>query len=281
MAIISVNRARAGESCDDKSETHVYLVQTDSASTTCKEATEADDGTTAVPDYWADLGDGSGWVVTSKRASLADPKSPYYFRVEVVYSAAAFGSTPTPGTIWNVRVSVTGQEYTSPTSIDRNGDPITNSAGDLFNPPPIKQGFDEIITVSWQSDDVDPDALSAARGKTNSDSFSITVRGWSRTFAEDQIKVGNITYDTVLGVDGEEYWNVSVPLLYRADEWQTKIEDKGYRMKLDDGSLSAYLDAEVHLASDGTKLGDGETCHTVDVYLDEQVAVAPLFAGLT
>jgi hypothetical protein len=281
VAILSVKRSRGGESCDDQSETHIYLVETDTATTTCREAREADDGVTAVPAYWEALGGGSDWVVTSKRASLIDEKSPFYFRVEVVYSAPAFGGTPEPGEKWNVRVSVTGAEYVAPTSIDRNGDQITNSVGDLFNPPAMKQGFDEIITVSWQSDEVDIEDLSAARGKVNSDAFSITVRNWTKSFTEDQVKVGNITYDTVLGVDGEEYWNVSVPLLYRSDEWITKLEDKGYRKKLDDDSLSEYLDTEVYLASDGTQLPDSTAVHTIDVYLDEQVAVAPLFAGLT
>src|SRR5262249_8495006 len=148
MAITSVKRARAGESCDDKSETHIYLVESDSNTTTCKTATEADDGSTAVPDYWEDLGDGSGWVVTNKRATLADTKSPFYFRVEVVYAAPEFGSAPSPGTKWNIKVNVTGQEYVGATSIDRNGDRIVNAVGDLFNPPPQKQGFDEIITIS-------------------------------------------------------------------------------------------------------------------------------------
>lgn len=291
MSFTNVKRTFKGERCDSRSETHVYYAKSSSIADTCNEARSASDGVTSVPDYGDSLGDGSGWVVTDKQVRrLQEDKSPLFFEITVIYSSPEFATIPPPdeSTKVNISVAISGVEYEQPVYWDNDDNPIENVCHETYDPPLQVTNYDEQIVVRYTAISIDSEDLAALRGKVSSDSITMTVNGVSRIFAAGTLKMGNAQSEITLATDGEAYWTVMIPLMYREDGWIRSLPNMGYIFFNDDSgnferikdeygdpvSVPSYLDAA------GEVLAPGDPVVKNDFDVEDTAAFSTFLSGI-
>lgn len=195
MAVVKVYRTFEEEG-DNVSEVHRYVVQVDSRTDTVQTARTASDGTTSIPAQGSVLA-GTGWLadVTARRR----PKDPMWFDVTVTYKAPAFGGPaeekPSEGGKWNKTIRGRGVVYEEEVFQDRDGVDIVNTAGDRYAHGVLHEYHDEEFVVEFDTNEYDLDYLAQCRGKLNESQVTLTVKGVTRTFDAETLKL----------VDGQ--WN--------------------------------------------------------------------------
>jgi hypothetical protein len=240
---------------DNTGEVVFYLVEFDTKGFSLWDARTASDGVTSIPPDNDPISPGSNVVVTNK---VATPKqeSPYVALVEVTYSVprSDFVIFPQPigANKWNISIEAEGVSYVEPVYADRDGKVIGNSALSGFDPPLVKEYFDELITVTYTTNAANMAAwdteIPPARGKINSDVVTMTVEGVARTFAVETLKLGNARYGMTTGMSDagvlEKQFRVMLPLLYRFDTWKRRVMDQGfYELNPTTFELDPILDA--------------------------------------
>ena len=254
--VVARPRAHPGRA-DNDGEVVFYLVEFDANDFTLWEARNA----AGVPVDGEALTVGSNIVVTRKTATPV-PESPKVALVEVTYSlptstGLVIFPQPPAATKWNISIEVEGVSYIEPVNHDRDGKAILNSALYPFDPPPVKEYFDELITVNYTTNAANMAAwdteMPPARGKINSDVVTLTVKGIARTFAVETLKLGNARYGLTLGLSEtgeiEEHYRVSIPLIHRFDTWKRRFLDQGYYELNTAGELAPILDANGQMVS--------------------------------
>jgi hypothetical protein len=240
---------------DNTGEVVFYLVEFDTKGFSLWDARTATDGTTSIPADGDSISPGSNVVVTSK---VATPKqeSPYVALVEVTYGIPTrdlvIFPQPPSANKWNISVEAEGVSYLEPVYADRDGKVIGNSALTGFDPPLVKEYFDELITVTYTTNAANMAAwdteIPPARGKINSDTVTLTIEGVTRSFVPETLKLGNARYGVTLGMSEtgelEKQFRVLLPLIYRYDTWTRRIVDQGfYELNSSSFELEPILDA--------------------------------------
>ena len=91
---------------------------------------------------------------------------------------------------------------------------------------PTKTYYDERLTVSFRTGKVDQQNIEQCRGNVNSDSITLTVKGYPRTFAAKTLKLEDTPISSVI-VDKDYNWDVEYVMDYRKDTWARKILNMG------------------------------------------------------
>jgi len=157
---------------------------------------------------------------------------PLDFEVTVYYSArSTFGTTGNTGDVpdpeqspfeapWVVEWDfVTSNE---PIDTDIDGKPITNSAGESFDPPITTDVHDLLLRIQRNEAAFNPVAANNYKNAVNSD--------WFWGFGPGLVKCVQFTARTAL--KGQLwYWQVRYAFQIRQDGWQRRIRDEGYRTK--------------------------------------------------
>jgi hypothetical protein len=255
-------------------------------------ATSASDGTNSVPLVGATYTvEGQPWYVCTQTYPKRTTESPFVFEVQVTYSRK-FIIQPEGQTKWNIKLSISGSEFTQTTYKGTDPDTgddvdIVNSAGQAFDPSVDRSFFDEQITVSYNT--LSPPDFSSLRGCTNSDSVSFTIGGVSRSYDVNQLllKEASMSTTLTLGDGTTPVWAVSCTLIARQDTFTRNILNQGFCEKNDDGDLIQIFDkytqplsAPVKLAKDGSKLADGADPVYLKFNIEDQAALSPVFDGL-
>lgn len=168
--------------------------------------------------------------------------------------------------------------------LDRNGEPIVNSAGQPFDPSIEDEIFDLLAIIQGNNAGFDPLFASQYMNAINSDSFSI--RG--QQVAPGVAKVIQFDADEAT-MNGIDYFAVTIGLRFRVDEeggntgWIRKILDNG-TMALDaDGIPRSIKDSDgtvitdpVFLNGQGLRLPSNGTPVFLNVDIRKLLPFAPL-----
>lgn len=186
-------------------------------------------------------------------------------------------------------ISIDYQDANEGVDRDTNGDPITNSADEPFDPPITIPISDMVITVEKNLAVFDYVFYAGYKNTINSDSWM--------GFAPKQVKCGLIRGKQVKS-GGLTYWVVTFDFIvrYSMDErnfgfnWQRRIKDQGYRIKngTDTSGKPKYISLTdsngnplmqpAALDGSGNKLSAGAAAVylTKDVYLEKPFAALGL-----
>jgi hypothetical protein len=277
MAIVSINKNfREQASADSISEQ--YTVTTDSMAYTANQIRFAQ----GVPHD----GVSGNWSI--KTTADRDPENPLIWYVDVKYSPKDDKSTPDEARILDV--SCTPAPYERPVYVDKDDEPIVNSAGDPFQQQPTIVQYDQKWSIKFTTPNGSIiDAFLAAVGKRNSDAWGFTYKGKSFSFAAETSRLigGSFTFKHNYNGDGQdvEYWEIQLEILYRPDGtmWDVEIADLGFY----DKNGNKFQDENGHekvvltqLDGTGDKLADGATAWPLKFNVAASVSFAGLFTGL-
>ncbi len=162
-------------------------------------------------------------------------KSPYHWMWEVEYSDAPIKEPQDPNPL-NRPAVITGsaRQYSKGILIDRDGNPIVNSAGDLYDPIEID---DARWTVKVKKNLPYNSLPSIPNNVINQDPFTITQLGV--TCDQETLKVSEQEIDdmktelvVIAGVfSAITYRSYGFSLAYREEGWSYKTPDRGLRAK--------------------------------------------------
>ncbi len=292
MALLEVRRLWE-ETADNTGEERAYLVEYNTAAEfTLWDARTANDGTTAIPADGDALTPGSNIKCVSKKARRLK-EAPQCARVDVIFAVPGVGVVGGGGggddeDRWNFSITSSGVSFVESVTEERYGLPVANSAGQPFDPGLVKEYYDELITVSFTTNNLDPDEIAYCRGKVNSDSITMTVKGVTRTFNANELKLGNAEWSFTTGDGAADVVRVTLPFIYRVDGWKRRVPDMGYYTLGDANALDPILDAggdkvvqPSYLDGAGQLNPFGEPVVLLEFDIDDETEFSTLLAGLT
>lgn len=225
MAITSVIKLaddNASITLDGQDEVLNYIVETDSIATTPSDTLTADDGVTAIPEWYSQHPTKPTLLALDIRATR-DPENPTIFRVTVTYKVpppSQWQEIPPVSSVtpWGTSLAVRGVEYVEPIDKDRLGRQLETSARQPFPLSVNKVFYDEELLIRFNIRRINAAMVAAKRGTVNSDAvtMNMTRYQYQRTFAKKTLKLGNISYSTGNDPNGSPYFQVELPLLYRS-----------------------------------------------------------------
>jgi hypothetical protein len=153
--------------------------------------------------------------------------SPLHWEAEAEYDTAPFNDQDEEDENpldRRAKFSWSTVKYQKAVEKDRNGEAIINSAGDYFDPPPLKDVSRWTVTVTKNMSVIPPGIL-GWRDRLNSDEFSIDGVSIAINVAKIMgISVGDIQKDQDV-----EYRVLSYTLEFdEVDKWQGKYLNQGY-----------------------------------------------------
>lgn len=299
MAIVGVYQIpdESGDRDDKRTErTLTFNVFVDAIEAD-EDVLEASDGITTIPPVNAVI---KGYRVQKKDFKRSQDEPLLSVVTCHLSDALAELSKPSGKEKTNIDIDIADEPYEEPVYLDRNNKPIANTAGQPFSNQPTKTYYDERITVSFTTGEVDQANIETCRGNTNSGTVSMTVKGYKRSFAANTLKLVS-TPVKVRVVEGSDYnWDVKYVLVYRKDTWTRKILSMG-RMQKDGGKLvpiylpksatpctedvpldkdgKAIIDGAVAVAKKVSEAGAGERCY-VEAEIEKQVSFSGLLSGI-
>ena len=201
----------------------------------------------------------SRWMYVASKT--ATPKGgPFTFEVTVNYDYPKNNTQyeSDPGDPLLVPMEVEFTHVTGNEQIDHaiNGYPITNSAGESFDPPPTRDVSDLVLRITRNESAFDSQRAMQYKDAVNSDWFGEFAPGRARCtgFSGRQMHAADITY-----------WQVSYEFQIRSDGWELRHLDEGFRENIN-GVLENFKDKDgsqvaqpVPLNGFGEKLADGAT----------------------
>lgn len=116
------------------------------------------------------------------------------------------------------------EQYQVPAVKDRNGKGVVNSAGDSFDPPPMKDKSRRIVTVTRNVVAV-PTWLLTYEDAVNSDIF--VVDGF--VVGAGQAKCQRVNISERMQRDGIEYRTLTIEIHLSKDGWKIEPLDEGFR----------------------------------------------------
>lgn len=159
---------------------------------------------------------------------------------------------------------------------DVTGNPVTNGAGDPFDPPLACDDSRPVLTITKNLKTIDPALFYLYRDATNSDIFCGEGPG--------NVKVLNITYDRTFDPIIGFYWQVRYEFEFNPDGWNKRLLSQGLRQLNAAGTalvpilISGSPATEpVRLDAAGRAITDP---HADSHYIDYQVYESRPFAAL-
>lgn len=200
-------------------ETRKYRVFFNGTDATLFDAVEA----AGVPAYGASLGP---LKLTSKTGETIDDCSIWEVSCNYEFPQPGEESKPTEGDIWAVSINVNSVMYEYEAQYDADGKPIANTAGDPITGV-MRPKYDEEMTISFRSTDVNSDGINSCIGKINSTEFTLTINGQDFVYPEKTVLFSDYSVNFVPDVDGNTYPQNSYRLRIRQDTWTRVIANKG------------------------------------------------------
>lgn len=239
MAIVSVNEITGREGGEDEefkqTSTRLYLVLTDSATHTESDILSAA-GLPVLFDVHPTLT--GAMVIDRKARQSTNEDEPFLWTASITYSSVSKSKTDPATRSQNPTdrpavLKISFEQREIGLYVDLEGDPIINSAGDPFDPPPTMEETIGIISITRNKASVDFAQYMDFNGATNEftfmgfppDTLKISLEA-ERTFEQQQyFFIVNATirvrpfYDLGVGAD----------FVTTMGGWQLKLLDAGYR----------------------------------------------------
>lgn len=181
----------------------------------------ADDGTTAIPNIYDSHPYDSRVYCESKDVDVVGP---CLFKVIVNYRSPLNKDTGKPITplLEEPRWTWTFATSNEPFDRDEDGNPITNSSDEAWDPPVTKDYYDLVLHIERSEAAFNPILAYQYKGAINSDVFlgfpigKVLCAVWDA----DKAQAGDLIY-----------YKVTYEFHIRFDGWKLKLIDKGFREK--------------------------------------------------
>lgn len=195
----------------------------------------ANDGTTKVPLIYAAHPYDPWLFVKSKSVETIGP---FHFRVMVNYDCTLDIDTQTPISplLQPPEISLTFAGSNEPIDTDTLGLPITNSAGESFDPPIIKDHSDMVLRYSRNEQTFNMLVAGDYKDAVNSDTFLGFAPGHvlCTVFVSEQMRAANLIYYRVryefrIRYDEVKARDASGDIQTYVFGWIKRIRDEGFR----------------------------------------------------
>ena len=195
----------------------------------------ADDGTTKVPFIWQSHPYDEFLFVKSKSVEAVGP---FHFRVMVDYDCTLDITTQTPITplLQPPEVSWTFAGSNEQIDTDVDGYPITNSAGESFDPPITKDHSDLVLRYTRNEQTFDKSVAADYKDAVNSDVFLGFGAGHvlCTMFEASQMRAAALTYYRVryefrVRYDEVKTRDTNGDIQTQVFGWAKRIRDEGFR----------------------------------------------------
>jgi hypothetical protein len=121
-----------------------------------------------------------------------------------------------------VSVRFEGVTYQEIVDLDRNGNPVVNSAGDYFDPPVQRDRTRPVIKISRNETTFNDSTILAYSDKINSDTFY--------SYPPRTLKLSAPTAEPLYSQEADlNYFRVNYELHYDPKTWAIQVLDQGYR----------------------------------------------------
>lgn len=196
--------------------------------------------------------------------------SPFFWTITSVYSSERErGVDPTADP---VQISWSTEQFQRVADKDRNGEGIVNSAGDPFDPPPMRDDSRRSVQIVSNETFVPTWILSYQDAVNNAD---IVIDGV--TVAAGKAKCQQVSVSPEKFRNDISYRTVTLTLHCVNDNWDLKLLDQGFRERDDDDKLKQIKNESDNLEPTAPVLLDGNGKAQTDpttssaVYLDFEV----------
>lgn len=201
----------------------------------------ANDGTTAIPNIYNSHPYDTRVYCESKNVATIGP---FHYKVVVNYTSPLNKDIGLPETplLEEPRWTWTFVTSNEPFDRDEDGNPITNSSDEAFDPPVTKDFHDLVLHIERSEEAFDPLRAYYYKGATNSDIFLGFPEGkvLCAIWNAEKAQAGDLIY-----------YKVTYEFHIRFDGWKMKLIDKGFREK--DGTNSDGTPAYIPITNkDGT-----------------------------
>jgi hypothetical protein len=247
-----------------------------------------------------------------------DAGSPFVWRVLVDYETRTPQDGNNDGTVWNLQINCSSAPREETATQDRLGLFLTNTFGELLPELPNVTLYDDVYAITWSTSVPPPDQ--DLNGRTNSDAFSFTIAGVTRSFSKSQAKITDsgwssdkiITDTSGDTVQSRFVYNRRLTVQVRKPKWVWTAPNEGWRGYNDRDEVATFADpndgsegaiprtSPTKMSLDGHALGKGEeplklpdaaigktvpsACRTYvedgAFEIEKQVAMGPLFSKL-
>lgn len=137
------------------------------------------------------------------------------------------------------RVAWSSNTYTEPIVKDNAGEPVVNSAGQPFDPPLTQPRHTLVATITYNSDQFDPNIAATFEDSVNEDSEEIAnLTVPARTARIMEVGATQEFFEDIT------YWAVTIKVEIKPETWDKEVLDQGIfekvgsetrRMSTDDG----------------------------------------------
>lgn len=243
MAVVKVKELFKGRrsSMRDGLETHVrvFRVETDDIADGTAAALTADDGTTAVPDYYAAHPVKTATRLTNKDAAPVNGKEDVLFDVTCEYTQPEFTDAGDDDPLQRPdEVSWGGSEQTEAYFRDVNDKIVATSAGEAFAEFLERDGGVLTVEVTRNVSTGDPG---------NDESYNRTVNSGTVTIAGTIFGAGTLKMKPVRAVkhheNGVTFYRKTYTMEAKREGWKDLIEDRGLNETDGSGNLTPIKDA--------------------------------------
>lgn len=148
---------------------------------------------------------------------------------------------------------------------------VANSAGEVFDPPPMKDAYRLGLRVTRNEATFNPAVALDYQDAVNSDAFLGAAAG--------QAKI-NITGSNEVFEKGQRFWNTTYEVLFRKEGWKLRLLDFG-NYYLNNGEKVFFTDERGHprkglLDGNGGALPDGGQPKFIELDIYQSKPFAPL-----
>lgn len=157
------------------------------------------------------------WIYVLDRRATVATKSPFVYRVAILYSEIRNPLDEPPQVEW---LSASTME---PVIADANGTPLRTSSDEPFDPPPMIEKDDLILRARYNVSTFFPLQALLYKNALNSDYFL--------GFAPEIAKVMFYGARQDKAIPGNFYAEVAVEIRFTKNGWRRRFRDEGYRTK--------------------------------------------------
>jgi hypothetical protein len=140
------------------------------------------------------------------------------------------------GTVTYSRVMEAAYNTTAGSEDDQGDptEPVTNSAGQPFDPPLMGVKVNSLVTIQYNNKNFGDDWIEGFVNTTNKSAVSVA----SKQIQANHGKIKEISAENNFKDDGTEYWSITVQIEISDEPFKRKVQDRGFSVYLSAGSPS-------------------------------------------
>lgn len=154
---------------------------------------------------------------------------------------------------WAINITVNSVMYEYEAQFDADGNPIQNTAGDPITGI-MRPKYDEEMTITYRSTEVNSSGIDACIGKTNSVEITLTINGQEFVYPVNTMLFSDYSVAFVLDVNGSQYPETTLRLRIRQETWTRVVANKGFNGIVDGDPVTVGANTIMTLGTSGARL---------------------------